>query len=109
MDFIDFNMRNLLDIPVEKKDKAKKRNVSGTMKQKCGSCVKFKTSNRDDYFNDNFTKEYEVVKLKTSFDDKNFVKANGGKWNQYLKTWYTKRSNEALKDYFDICMLSNTF
>lgn len=45
--------------------------------------------------------EYELVDLsKFSFDDKEYIKSNGGRYNPSSKTWYTHASNKQLEKYF---------
>ena len=45
--------------------------------------------------------DYEVVNLsKFTYDDKEFIKSNGGRFDGNSKTWYTYASNKELEKYF---------
>jgi hypothetical protein len=44
--------------------------------------------------------KYELVYLKAGFNDKDFIKKNGGVWNNDKKEWYTYKSNDILTKKF---------
>ena len=46
-------------------------------------------------------KLYNRVYLIDSFDNKDIYKKGGAKWNPQNKMWFTYRSNETLKEYFE--------
>ena len=43
--------------------------------------------------------KYKRIYLIVPFDDKDFVKTNGGRWDPIKKQWHTIASNEALQKY----------
>jgi hypothetical protein len=43
--------------------------------------------------------KYKRIYLIVPFDDKDYVKTNGGRWDPIKKQWYAIASNEALKIY----------
>ena len=49
-----------------------------------------------------FMKNYAQVYLKVPYDEKDAVKANGGRWDPHAKRWYTYIANSELKKYMDL-------
>ncbi len=46
-----------------------------------------------------FMNNYSQVYLKVPYDEKDAVKANGGRWDPHTKQWYTYLANSELKKY----------
>ena len=55
-----------------------------------------------------FVDTYTRVNLVASFDDKEEIKTNGGRWNADAKVWYTYKGNEALQKFMKFSEKSDT-
>ena len=97
-----FTPEYYLDVPFDKKDEAKKLKCRWDPNWKLWY-YKDKHDNIMEDENDElnkFVREYSIVFLySATFDDKDFIKANGGKWNMFSKQWYAKTNNQELKKF----------
>ena len=81
-----------LEIPFVFKDQAKEVGCKWDVNEK-----KWYTHNAEHELFDNFS----IVDLTNfKYDDKEYIKCNGGRYDAIRKTWYTYCSNEELKKYF---------
>lgn len=99
-----FNFKSVFDleIPFSLKDKAK----SMGCRWNCNNWY-FEDKEGDLFQNDIptehdiFIKHYKRVDLKSSFEDKEEIKSNGGRWDKHNKVWCTYTGNTALSKFFD--------
>jgi hypothetical protein len=103
---------NFIDIPFELKDQYKKGLIwdcdSKCWRTKRFSALGIKWSNKynkwysdddDDYKPLDVINTYKRIYLDVPFDDKDYVKENGARWDNNKKKWYTIASNYLLEKY----------
>ena len=101
---------NFLDIPFDMKDKFKRillwDSENKSWKTRRFSALSIKWDNDNNKWYDetdekpiDIINQYRRIYLNVPFDDKDFVKTNGGRWDGNKKKWHTIASNEALQKY----------
>ena len=92
------NIRIYFDVPFEQKDEAKAFKCWFDTNKKMWF-LQCKEEDEKCFSNElnKFIEKYAVKFLHhAKFDDKDFIKANGGKWNGFSKLWYTNYTNNSL-------------
>jgi hypothetical protein len=84
-----------LDIPYDKKDSINKDGLVWVKEKKIWIS---KNYTYDEVKNLQWI-PYIIVYLNSKYEDKDFVKEHGGKWDPDIKQWYTNINNTMLKDF----------
>ena len=91
----------VLDVPFSAKDEARKYKCWWDADNK-----RWEYRNEKKYESDNevklFVDTYTRVNIIASFDDKDEIKTNSGRWDAVEKAWFTYKGNEALKKFMPI-------
>jgi hypothetical protein len=99
----------VLEIPFSKKDDAKKYGARWDPDNKYWYILNdtskkytFNTKKRL-YEGDNsyLINNYIRIDFQAEYKEKDFIKSNGGKWDNFNKTWYSYNSNIKLCNYYD--------
>ena len=101
---------DFLDIPFDMKDKFKRillwDSENKSWKTRRFSALSIKWDNYNNKWYDELDEkpidiinQYRRIYLNVPFDDKDFVKNNGGRWDAKKKKWHTIASNDELLCY----------
>lgn len=91
----------ILDVPFSLKDEARKYKCCWDPANKRWEFRNIEIYETDDEVKQ-FVDTYTRVNLIASFDDKDEIKSNGGRWDVNGKLWYTHKGNHALNKFFCI-------
>ena len=94
-----------LDIPFEKKDLINKDGLVWVKEKK----VWLSKNYTYDEVKDLPWTEFIIVYLNAKYDDKDFVKEHGAKWDPDIKQWYTNINNVMLKDFMPYTSLEEMY
>lgn len=85
-----------LEIPYEMRSEAKKYKCLYLPLDKLWNC---RITDDDDKEKNEFINNFQQVYLNVPYEEKNYAKENGAKWDSKTRTWYTYKGNQELKKY----------